>query len=80
VISYVRELPEAAFFGPIEPESLEYAARLQQIRGEYESDDAQEMLWADLTQMGFDSSEIRRCVANPAAITNCGYGIPTALR
>ncbi|SIO53856.1 hypothetical protein SAMN05443247_07630 [Bradyrhizobium erythrophlei] len=80
-INYVRELPGAVFFGPVDPESLTYAARLQQIRSEYENDDCQEMLWADLSAMGFDSSEIRRFVANPAAITNCGYGMPTvALR
>lgn len=80
VISYVRELPGAVFFGPIDPESLEYAARLQQIRSEYENDDCQEMLWHDLSQMGFGSKEIRRFVANPAAITNCGYGTPMPLR
>jgi hypothetical protein len=38
------------------------------------------MLWHDLSQMGFDSREIRRFVANPAAITNCGYGMPIPLR
>jgi hypothetical protein len=30
--------------------------------------------------MGFDSKEICRFVANPAAITNCGYGDPIPLR
>jgi hypothetical protein len=38
------------------------------------------MLWHDLSQMGFDSKEIRQFVANPAAITNCGYGMPMPLR
>jgi hypothetical protein len=81
VISYVRELPGAVFFGDaMDAESIDYAARLQRIRSEYENDDCQEMLWHDLSQMGFDSKEICRFVANPAAITNCGYGIPTALR
>jgi hypothetical protein len=71
----------AVFFGDMDAESLAYAARLQQIRTANEFDDCQEMLRADLTQMGFDSSEIRRFVASPAAITNCGYGMPTvALR
>jgi hypothetical protein len=32
------------------------------------------------SQMGFDSKEICRFVANPAAITNCGYGDPIPLR
>jgi hypothetical protein len=37
------------------------------------------MLWHDLSQMGFDPSEIRQILTNPAAITNCGYyGMPTA--
>jgi hypothetical protein len=45
-ISYVRELPGAVFFGDIDAESLEYAARLQQIRTAYEFDDCQEMLAA----------------------------------
>jgi hypothetical protein len=72
-ISYVRELPGAVFFGDAMDEFLDHAVHLQRIRSEYENDDCQEMLWHDLTQMGFDSSEIRRCVANLAAITNCGY-------
>jgi hypothetical protein len=88
VISYVRELPGAMFFSPtpapsitgIDPESLAYAIRLQNIRASYEHDDCQEMLWHDLSQMGFDSSEIRQFVTNPAAITNCGYGMPNGLR
>jgi hypothetical protein len=88
VISYVRELPGAVFFGTtpprsitsIDPESLAYAIRLQSIRASYEHDDCQEMLWHDLSQMGFDSSEIRQFVTNPAAITNCGYGMPNGLR
>jgi hypothetical protein len=56
-----------------------YAAGLQQIRSEYENNGCQEMLWHDLSQMGFDPSEIRQILTNPAAITNCGYyGMPTA--
>jgi hypothetical protein len=80
-ISYVRELPGAVFFGDaMDAESIGYAVRLQGIRTSYENDDCQEMLWHDLSQMGFDSKEIRQFVANPAAITNCGYGMPVALR
>jgi hypothetical protein len=81
VISYVRELPGAVFFGDaMDAESIDYAARLQRIRDEYEHDDCQEMLWHDLSRMGFDPSEIRRFVATPAAITSCGYGMPIPLR
>jgi hypothetical protein len=81
-ISYIRELPGAVFFGDAieDDEAIEYAARLRQIRREYENDGYQEMLWHDLSQMGFDSTEIRQLVANPAAITNCGYGMPLPLR
>jgi hypothetical protein len=64
----------------LDKESLFYAARLQRIRREYESDDCQEMLWHDLSQMGFNSKEISRFVTNPAAITNCGYGMPMPLQ
>jgi hypothetical protein len=71
------ELPGAVFYGDLAEEDIEYATRLQRIRREYEDDDCQAMLWHDLSQMGFDSSEIIRCVTNPAAITNCGYGMPT---
>jgi hypothetical protein len=86
VVSYVRELPGAAFFSATAPlsiteidrEALSYAARLRRIRREYENDDCQEMLWHGLSQMGFSSKEIREFVVNPAAITNCGYGMPTA--
>jgi hypothetical protein len=104
VVSYVRELPGAVFFGvphhrihvtdrtgatrevdatsiaSIDRESLLYAVRLQQIRREYENDDCQEMLWHDLSQMGFDAGEIRQFITNPTAITNCGYGTPMPLR
>jgi hypothetical protein len=83
VVSYVRDLPGAVYFGEVDAESLDYAARLQRIRASYENDDCQEMLWHDCQQMGFDSSEIRKFVANPAAITNCGYalaGYPIPLR
>jgi hypothetical protein len=79
-ISYVRELPGAVFFSDALDEFVDYAVRLQRIRREYENDDCQEMLWHDLSQMGFNSNEIRQFVANPAAITNCGYGMPTGLR
>jgi hypothetical protein len=82
VISYIRELPGAVFFGDAidDDESIDYAVRLQRIRASYEHDDCQEMLWHDLSQMGFDSKEIRQFVTNPAAITNCGYGMPIPLR
>jgi|SRR5258708_2149047 hypothetical protein len=80
VVSYVRELPGAVFYGDIADEDIDYAERLQRIRSEYENDDCQMMLWHDLSQMGFDPSEIREFVANPAAITNCGYYSANALR
>jgi hypothetical protein len=82
IVSYVRELPGAVFFGDAidDAESIDYAVRLQRIRREYENDDCQAMLWHDLSEMGFDSREIRQFVANPAAITNCGYGTPMRLR
>jgi phosphopantetheine adenylyltransferase len=64
---------DATSITAIDPETLAYAARLQEIRREYENDDCQAMLWHDLSQMGFSSREISAFVANPAAITNCGY-------
>ena len=64
---------DATSITSIDRESLLYAARLQEIRREYESDDCQAALWHDLSQMGFGSREISAFVANPAAITNCGY-------
>ena len=64
---------DATSITAIDREALLYAARLQEIRREYETDDCQEMLWHDLSQMGFDSREISAFVANPAAITSCGY-------
>ncbi len=75
----VRELPGAVFFGDAisDDEIIQYATRLQGIRRDYENDDCQAMLWHDLSQMGFTSREISAFVANPAAITNCGYGMPT---
>ena len=82
VVSYIRELPGAVFFGDAinDDETIGYATRLQQIRREYENDDCLGILWHDLSQMGFSSREIHEFVANPAAITNCGYGIPVPLR
>jgi hypothetical protein len=85
VMSHVRELPGAVFFSATAPlsiteidrEALSYATRLQEIRREYENDDCQATLWHDLLQIGFGSSEISSFVANPAAISNCGYGMPT---
>jgi len=68
---------DATSITAIDREDLLYAARLQEIRREYENDDCQAMLWHDLSQMGFSSREISAFVANPAAITNCGYGMPT---
>jgi hypothetical protein len=78
VVSYIRELPGAVFFGDAinDDETVEYAVRLQRIRREYEDDDCQAALWHDLLEMGFDSREISAFVANPAAITKCGYGMP----
>jgi len=80
VVSYIRELPGAVFFGDLADEDIEYATRLQRIRREYEDDDCQATLWHELLQMGFSSREISAFVANPAAITNCGYGVPIPLR
>ncbi len=81
VVNYVRELPGAVFFGDaMDDDDVDYAVRLQRIRASYENDDCQDMLWHDLSEMGFGSREIREFVANPAAITNCGYGWPIALR
>jgi hypothetical protein len=82
VVSYIHELPGAVFFGDAinDDDFIEYATRLQQIRREYENDDCQAALWHDLSQMGFGSREISQFVANPAAITNCGYGYPIPLR
>jgi hypothetical protein len=84
VANYVHTLPGAVFFSAVEHtsvtqvdrEALTYAARLQQVRASYERDDCQEMLWHDLSAMGFDSCEIREFVTNPSAITSCGYGHP----
>jgi hypothetical protein len=78
-ISYVRDLPGAVFYGDLADEDIEYATRLQRIRREYENDGYEDMLWHDLSQMGFSSTEIREFVRNPAAITNCGYGMPNGL-
>jgi hypothetical protein len=78
-VSYVRELPGAVFYGELTDADIEFAAGLQRIRREYENDDCQEMLWHDLSQMGFSTKEIREFVVNPAAITNCGYGMPNGL-
>jgi hypothetical protein len=80
VFNYILELPGAEFFGDIAPSDIEYATRLQQIRREYENDGYEEMLWHDLSQMGFSSTEIRQFVANPAAITTCRYYGAGALR
>jgi hypothetical protein len=75
-ISTVIDLPGAMFFGDIADEDLDFASRLQAIRHEYESTDDQCTLWDELSQMGFGSREISAYVANPAAITKCGYGLP----
>jgi hypothetical protein len=73
--SYFLDLPGAVFIGDAieDDEAVEYATRLQQIRSEYENDGYEEMLWHDCQQMGFDSTEIREFIANPAAITSCSY-------
>jgi hypothetical protein len=82
VISYIRELPGAVFFGDAinDVETIEYATRLQQIRREYENDDCQSALWHDLLEMGLTWKAISQFVTNPAAITDCGYGYPIPLR
>ena len=81
VVTVFSRLPGAVFFDdPVAAADLDFAASLQRIRSAYENDDCQEMLWHECQQLGFDSSEISRFVANPAAITNCGYGVPIPLR
>ncbi len=70
-VTYVRALPGAVFHGDPTDDDIEYATRLQKIRTEYEN--AIDYLRADLLEMGFDSSELARYVANPAAITSCSY-------
>jgi hypothetical protein len=71
VVSYIREMPGAVFFGDAinDDEAIEYAIRLQQIRREYENDDCQVALWHDLSQMGFGSREISRVRYQPG----CDY-------
>jgi hypothetical protein len=54
-------------------ENVEFAARLQEIRADYEEDGFEELLWLDCQEMGFESSEIRKFETNPAAITSCLY-------
>jgi hypothetical protein len=84
VASRIGWLPGALFLGAVHreersqrsivkrhEENVEYAERLQQIREDYEADGLEEALWEDLRLMGFDSGEISRCAANPAAITGC---------
>jgi hypothetical protein len=83
--SRIKALPGAVFFGTharsaAHRENVQFAQRLQSIRAEYEADDCQASLWADCRSMGFDSDEISRFVANPAAITACGYMPAIALR
>jgi hypothetical protein len=59
VISYVRELPGAVFFGAaMDAESIEYAVCMQRIRARHENDGDQELLWLDRQEMGFESNEI----------------------
>jgi hypothetical protein len=79
VVSYILELPGAVFFGDAVNDDgyIEYAARLQRIRREYENDGYEEMLWLDCQEMGFESNEIRQFVTDPGAVTSCGYGYPT---
>jgi hypothetical protein len=36
----------------------------------------QEILWQELSHMGYGRDNVREFVANPAAITQCGYGWP----
>jgi hypothetical protein len=82
----IDRLPGAVFFGTLYRaerrqfsftnqhfENVEYAERLQRIREDYEHDECEEALWADCQGMGFDSADIRWFLANPGAITNCGY-------
>jgi hypothetical protein len=76
VITYIPELPGALFFGEVIDEDIRHAMRLQRISARYASHGCPEMLWHDLSQMGFDSTEIRDFVVNPTAITSCGYGRP----
>jgi hypothetical protein len=78
--SYFIELPDAEFLDDIAPADIDYAVRMQDIRASYEKDGDQEWLWLDCHEMGFESNEIRRFVANPALITSCRYYGADALR
>jgi hypothetical protein len=94
VANRIDRLPGAVFFGTLYRaerrqfsftnqhfENVEIAERLQCIRGDFESDICEEMLWDDCQQMGFDSTDIRRFMMNPGLITSCGYyGDPIPLR
>jgi hypothetical protein len=64
---------DATSITAIDRESLLYAARMQRIRREYETDGDEDLLWLDCQAMGFESREISQFVANPAKITSCGY-------
>jgi hypothetical protein len=77
-ISYFRVLPGAEFRGDIDSADVETAARLQQIRAEFE--DAIGYMRADLLEMGFDPSELDHCAADPARITSCAYVSADAMR
>jgi len=69
----IAELPGALFLGAIDLEDVALAVRLQRIRREYETDACEEMLWADLSELGVPSAEICRFAGNPTAITSCAY-------
>jgi hypothetical protein len=73
VISYIRELPGAVFFGDIAPADVYHALGMQKIRASFENDGDEDLLWLDCQAMGFESREISQFVANPAKITSCGY-------
>jgi hypothetical protein len=76
LVTVFMELPGAVFYDGILIEDIDTATKMQAIRASYESDDCQEMLWADCLEMGFSPREIRQFVTNPAAITSSGYGFP----
>jgi hypothetical protein len=57
----------------INQHDLDYAIRLQEIRSDFEHFRDKDMLWIDLSEVGFDSHEISRCVTHPARITGCSY-------
>jgi hypothetical protein len=76
IVTVFKELPGAVFYGEILVDHIDLAISLQAIRDDYEQTDDQATLWHDLSQLGRGYAEISAAIANPATITNCGYGLP----